>query len=288
MYVGHRTPGEADETLSGRMQWWGSFSLDDPENDPATARWQIGPLDLWVARNTTGAGRPEGYEWRLAPEYDPDPVIDRSSFVRPASPYAPAVASKVLRFATPTGDGQLSLAARLPDRDVVVRSDPPLRLVAGHALDVYIGIPIWIAVRVGDAELVQIPTVRMPQTWFGPSPREGELCYALRSRARLAASEMPRRANRAISVLSVRNEGPDDLLLERLKIPIPNLALYRATDGTMWCQRLAVLRPFGGDEVQVEVGDGPPALAGAVELESPARRIGSPNMLIRALGALLS
>jgi hypothetical protein len=288
MYVGASTPGEVVKTLFGRMRWWGSFSLEDPENDGATARWQIGPLELWVSRNPTGATGFEGHEWRLGVDYDPDPMLDRSEIMEPAPPYVPLATARVLRYATPVGDGRIHLGARLPDRDVVVRADPPLRLVAGHEVDVYIGTPIWVSVVVGGEELVQLPSMRMPETWFGQSPWEGELCYALRSRARLAASEIPRRPNRAITVLSVRNEGPDDLLLERLKIPIPNLALYRSTDGQMWCQHLAVVRPFGGTEARVQVGDGPPDIAGEVTLEAPARRIGSANMLINALGALLS
>lgn len=289
MYVGASTPGKIVKTLFRSMRWWGAFSLDDPESDPVTARYRIGPLELWVSRSVTGpADRAEGHEWRFGVDYDADAMIDRSEVVRPAPPSVPQASARILRYATPVGDGQLTLGARLPDRDIVVRAEPPLRLVAGHEVDVYIGTPVWVALRVGDEELVQLPTVRMPETWFGPSPWEGELCYALRSRARLALSEMPRRPNRAMTVLSVRNEGPNDLLLERLKIPIPNLALYRAEDGTMWCQHLTVVRPFGGDEALVQVGAGPPSLAGPVVLEAPARRIGSPNMLIRALGSLLS
>lgn len=255
----------------------GTFVFEEEE----TATFLVGSLDLRV---WSRAG-----EWRLAVVYDRDPLLDRASVTKPAGPWSPPPGAKLQRVASDAGDRVLVLEVALADRDVVVRPDPPLTVLPGDAVQIFVGTPLWLRVLTGDGRTIaEIPTVRMTHTWFGPSPREGELCYALRSRARVSAAEMPRRPHRAIAVLSVTNEADDRLVLERLKVPVPHLAVFRAEDGSHWTQSLSIVRSRGRDDAKVQVDAGPPEVAGSVESVADARLRGTPGMLVRAFDALLS
>ena len=99
---------------------------------------------------------------------------------------------------------------------------------------------------------------------------------------------MPRTSHRAIAVLSVTNEDDDRLVLERLKVPVPHLGVFRAEDGSHWTQSLSIVRARGRDDARVEVDAGPPAIAGPVQAVAEARLRGTPGMLVRAFDALLS
>lgn len=256
----------------------GTFVFREQE----TATFLVGPLELHV---WAGPG-----EWRVAVRHDADPLLDRLEVTKPAGAWAPPPGAKVQRFAADEGGERiLVVEAALPDLDVVVRPDPPLVVLPGDAVEVYVGAPLWLELLTADGRtLAEVPTVRMPHTWFGPSPRVGELCYALRSRARVSAAEMPRRPHRAIAVLSVTNEDDDRLVLERLKVPVPHLGVFRAEDGSHWTHSLSIVRSRGRDDATVAVGESAPAIAGAVEAVAEARRRGTPGMLVRAFDALLS
>lgn len=256
--------------------FWGEF----PFEDRATGRWLVGPLELWVSH------RPQ--EWRLAIRHDDEADVDRERVELPAGAFAPAADARIERYATDPEDRALRVQARLPDRPVVVRPDPPVHLLPGHEVSIHVGIPLLLALaNARGTPLTEVPAVVMPETWFGPNTREGELCWAVRSKARLTMLEMPRRPGRATAVITVRNDGADTLPIERLKVPVGHLALFVAEDGGVWTQALRVVRAAGEDEARVQATAGAPPMAGAVRPLAPARRPGSASVLIRALGALL-
>lgn len=254
--------------------WWGRFELETG----AAGRWLVGPLELWASC------RPR--EWRIAHLHLPDPLVERREITVPLPAFEPPDAATVLRFTTDVEDRALQLAPRLADRPVVVRPDPPLHLLPGDEVELYVSTPLWAALSTSRGKLMtEVPTARPTDTWFGPNTREGELCYAVLTRARLTLDQVPRVPARAITVLAMRNEGADALVLERVKVPAPHLTLFRDRDGTLWTNRVKVVRGADDDDATVQVGAGPPR-PGA-EVLAPPRLTGTPSMLVRAVGALL-
>ena len=109
---------------------------------------------------------------------------------------------------------------------VVARPVTPLRLPVGQRVALHVGSPLWIVIRLPDGvELAELPLVVPPETWFGPSTVEGELCYASRTHAAADLSEMPVRPNRAVTRVTLINRGKTAVDVERLRLPVPRLRL---------------------------------------------------------------
>jgi hypothetical protein len=236
-----------------------------------TARLSFGALEASVEV------RPD--EWRVGHRY----VEERD--VRELVVEGPAITDTVYRVATDTRDRTLVIGPTLPDGDVVMRTEPPLHVLSG-SIAVHVGTPIGVALRSRAGQLLaELPSVRLERTWFGPNVRDGEVCLAMRSQARLSATEVPRRPFRAVTVLTVRNEGATPFTLERLKLPVPHLSLYRDGTGRWWTEAVEVA-VAGGQAARLSVGRPPDV--GPLERVVPPRRTGAPNPVLRALDALFS
>jgi len=75
----------------------------------------------------------------------------------------------------------------LADRAVVVYPEEPFHVTAGESITLFCSTPLWIRVEIGASRhaLMETAIERPPDTWIGPSTREGELCYATQTAARL-------------------------------------------------------------------------------------------------------
>jgi hypothetical protein len=213
-----------------------------------------------------------------------DPACERPN----EAPPIPEAAERH-RFAAPDGAPELTLSPALPDRAVVVRPDLPLHVPAGMETTLSVSVPAWFRVEVAGlaTPVLDWPVHRPSDTWFGPSVREGELCYASRTRARLSTPTEPGMPARVRCRLRLRNDASDELLVERISLPIPRLALFADAAGTLHAGSVQVARQPGGTSVEVTIDRGPPE-----GLEDPTplgeRRVSDHhNMFVRALGALL-
>lgn len=254
--------------------WW-----TPREVPPAhTLACRIGPLVLDVYH---GRG-----EWQLA-------------FSHGDEHEAPADASLQLReggldddgadrFMVADPDSALTLTPMLADRPLVIRPRQPLFLPRGEQVTLYISTPVTLCVRVGAAVLPLREIVSLPlsDTWFGPSSREGELCYAGRTQARIARSELPRRAHRVVTPVRVCNEADAPLPLDKLSLPVQVLSVYGAADGDLWSESVSLVRGKASDLARLEVGDGAPDFAGPVTLLSGPREARAQGGLVRAFNVL--
>lgn len=252
--------------------WWGTV----PRGKARSWSGALGPLRLWLA---SGEG-----EHTLAWKQGADPLeggrSDRAD-VEPDEDWERA------RFVT--REARLTITPALADRAVVVRPELPLRLAPGDDASLIVSTPVWVQVSAGDPAqlLLEVPSHRPSDTWFGPSPRVGELCYASRTRARLEAKASTSTFARAHTTLTLANRGRDVLLVERINLPVPRLALYEAADGMLWTQCLSVVRNEGGELAQVTIGLGPPAKAASARLVAEPRNEDSRNVFARAVSSLL-
>ena len=265
-------------SLDDSRRWWGEHSLPQGE----WHRWRIGSLTLWIKRLES--------EWRLAwlEEEGEEDRPDLPEVNRPA-PDGPPEAATLERVVSRHLGERLIVSPRLADRCVVTRPETRFRLAAHGEVELYVGTLLWmhLATVEPDQELLDIPTRRPSDTWFGPSTTDGELCYASRTAARLRRDHLLTVPHRAVTLVRLRNQADDDLLLERLNLPVPNLALFADARGDLWTQSVSVERGSDGELAEVRIEADPPAAAAGAERLAEPRGAVARNVFSRALGALL-
>ncbi len=268
---------ESQIGLAAAGRWWGDFDI--PEG--RMGRWGIGSLALWVEHRRE--------DWRLAYlECPGEPPSEGAAVECSVEPEEPPAEATVERVVGEPSDDRLRLLPVLADRSIVARPETPLRLLPGAEASLFVSIPIWIRLELAGSSqvLLDVPARRPSDTWFGPSTRQGVLCYAVRTKARLNLENLTVLPDRAIARVCLRNLAASEILLERLNLPVDELALYADSSGNLWTQQLTVQRTEGAGEVVVDFDQQPPPEAAGAErvadARTPARR-----GLLRALSGLL-
>jgi hypothetical protein len=168
----------------------------------------------------------------------------------------------------------LTLEPLLADRAVVSRPLISVELPPQHSATLLISTPLWVRLRNGDLQLVELPTARLSDTWFGSNTRHGELCYAVQTRARLSLENTSDSPFRALTPVTITNSGGDNLKLDRINVPVPHLSLY--CDGErFWTSAITIERERNWVSARVQIGDGAPPQA------PEARKIAEPRRPIR-------
>ena len=258
------------------MRWW-----DEIEAGPGeTAYWRVGPTEVWATRHDL--------EWQVAWRTTGEPLDTDLAFEAPARNRPVPEDAETVRFAMAKPPPTLRLAPRLADRAVVTRPEKPFRVPSGENIEVYVSSPLWAAAEVGPerGRLHEIPLSRPSDTWFGPSTTEGELCYAMRTVARLSLDKVPMSPQRAVTAVRLRNRASDPLAFERLRLPVATLSLHADADGNLWTEAVRLQRQEEGDLAELEVDRKPPASAGETKLVSSARQPREANAIIRAFSSL--
>jgi len=177
-------------------------------------------------------------------------------------------AAQSVRFLLRAADGSIRITPQLADRPVVTRPLTSTELLPRESATLLVSTALWARVEVGAQTLAELPTLRPSDTWFGANTREGELCYASHTRARLHMDNLQISPFRAITPITIRNDGEDNLKLERINVPVPHLTLY--CDGTrFWTSALSVTRSENLATAKLHIEADPPPRAITV---APPRR----------------
>ncbi len=252
---------------------WTSFEMARGQ----VRQWRIGPLDLWVEHTE--------HEWRtasrLAPERDQGGAEEVVCDQLPDD-------LEVRRWTVgDTGETKLLLRPAMPDRPVAVRTADPVVLLPGSEASFFVGVPIWIELLIGAEDgqkLLETPTVVLSNSWFG-TPAEGEVCYALRSRARRNFDELEDLPYRTICPTSVRNESSEPLSIQRLFLRTAPLSIFRG-DRYLW-SNAGTLRYHGEEKPgQIVYEKKPPGFDHAGAVLRKAREPGRTSFLAKSLGGL--
>ncbi len=265
----HDNPGSTNS-----RQWW------LPQRVPVghTLSCQLGSLTLAV-HHAVG-------EWQLVSRH-----VDEAA--------APGIPELLLRagaledetferFLYAGASDGLGFTPLLADRSVVIRPRQPVFLPSGQETTMYLSTPVTLRIHLDDPELTlrEVPMLALSDTWFGPSTREGELCYSGKTHARHELADVPRRVHRAITPLTIRNAAPTVLPLDKVNLPVPLLSVYGAADGRLWTQGVSLQRGSDSDMAALKIDAAPPADAGKVSLLSGPRQAQSRAGLVRAFSLL--
>ena len=262
------------EDNNGIAPWWEPFQV--PSGHRATL--SLGPLVVHLHRGQD--------QWTLVSE-------------RGEEGNEPIRASRTLdqaglgtesfqRFVLHSPGGEVIFKPVLADRAVVVRPRQPVFVLPEQQITLYLSTPVWIRVDAGEPPrpLQEIPVMRLSDTWFGPSTREGELCYAARTHARHSLQELPLRPHRAVTPVRIHNRADTQLPIEKLSLPVPFLSIFGGVGCSLWTESVSLTHSADGALASLKVEPGPPRGAKGASLLSGPRRQPDRGGLVRAFSGL--
>jgi len=256
--------------------WWGDFSF----NIGQIGRWRVGALTVSVQRQAA--------EWHICQQTSGNSIDDLDTFEINLDSEALAAEAKCHRHVLIQDSQPLQVLPALANRPVVTRPLTPFNLYPGQEVVLYVGTTVWYQLYAYSSGplLLDIPIQRPSDTWFGQSTREGEVCYAARTRAILNLDDVPYHPFRAITPVTIANQSEGPLLLERLLLPIPHLSIFSAADGRLWTEALSILCNEDMRSAHLHLGKGAPAVAHAAKLLASPRTPPERGVFVRALGAI--
>ncbi len=201
-----------------------------------TLNLRLGPLNLLIHRGEQ--------EWHMAYEND---LPDESRFDLSVSPGSFPQSRNWTRWMVPESIDRIQLAPRLPDRPVIVRPEMPMCLMPRQSALFFVGIPVWLSVSFGTelSDAGEVPAMKLSNSWFG-SVTGGELCYALKTTAKLRQSDLLFHPHRTVFPLEIRNASDEKLNFERLCLRVQYLNIYQGAT-RMWTGRGRV--SYRGEEI---------------------------------------
>jgi hypothetical protein len=176
------------------------------------------------------------------------------------------------RFIASGTSNKLSIKLMLADRPVVIRPLETIALLPDTRVNLYVSTTLWLAIMIDDRLLQELPSELLSDTWFGPNTRTGELCYASTTKGRLERNQLKPLPHKAVTPVTIKNYGSDILKLERINIPVPNLALFQH-QGKFWTSGVSLQREQNMSQSKIDVRYEPSKeLPGATQL-AQARRL---------------
>ncbi len=261
------------------MKWWGSYDLTFNH----WGRWRIGPLSLYA--------RAGHHEWHIAFRQHTDPLDSSLRLEADANQEPDPDTYQFSRYAVDFSSAKLELEPRLGDRPFIVSPDQPLFLLAGQKSVLYVSTIVWIQVKIanGDGQvLLDIPTIRRSDTWFGANTREGELCYATSTGAHTELDDIQPRPHRAVTPVEISNEGTSMLPIEQLRVPVPALSLYADGNDRLWTDAVCFVREEGQNEASMTTPEPSALLPGERTLLDAPRAPVETGTIVKAFSKLLT
>ena len=257
--------------------WWGDFTFSVMQ----THYWAAAERAIVIERMPSEwrtwniEGSPESDAALLCDAGEPPVIKDDKSLGRHLQS-ATSEAIKVL--------------PALADRPMVARPASALRVLAGEKVRLFVSTPLWFQASTlpSEVNLLDIPFWRPSDSWFGTSTREGELCYAKYTDARVQLELLAPRPLRAVTAINVINQHKEALVIERLNVPMPLLSVYADVDNSLWTEALTVTRKEDGDQAELELGKAPPDVAIEPVLVNKPRKESEKRTLIRSIGSLFA
>ena len=184
--------------------------------------WVAGPIDLALNRER-GELRISKNEVRSPTSKEVSPHSNLSKVdVHPAF--------STTRFSMPSQDPvAIDIQPILAPTPLVITLREPIILKPKSITPVFVSTPVWIGFKVNEQASFfhELPSLLLKQTWFGPSNREGELCLSCTNKGTIHKDFIEHHPLRALTRVDVHQSDEDIFKLERLKIPITALNLYR-------------------------------------------------------------
>ncbi|MCX4027768.1 hypothetical protein H0A36_23300 [Endozoicomonas sp. SM1973] len=168
------------------------------------------------------------------------------------------------RFVFSRTHKDLTITPTLPDRNLVAKPIVSITLMPEEQITLYVSVALWLRVSVKSPTiesinnnkddyktLCELPIRELSNTWFGPNTLEGELCYASKTHALVNQESLTLKPYRAIVPVSVINNQPEILKVEKINIPVPALGLYRNSSGLFWASGVTLVKLKNSNQIKL-------------------------------------
>ena len=233
-------------TSNNSQLWWGKFKFSMGE----IAKWDFASVIIGIQHLER--------EWCIWHEHEPDFAKDVAHNPRIQRTTDPSDRpEKLKRFVFTKTRDSLAISPQLPDRNIVAKPINPITLMPSQEVTLFVGAVLWFTAKAEGSEetLFETPIRQLSDTWFGPSPRLGELCYASKTHAYVDPGALTHRAYRAIVPVTIRNENNKEALtIEKINVPVTMLDLYFDPEKhQFWTNSIHLLKEAGSSHVQIKV-----------------------------------
>ncbi len=257
--------------------WWGEFTFSLEQQ----RCWRIGQRAIILKRLEN-----EWNSWSLETDIESDEDI----IVGNSDDLCAIDEAKFGRYLQQGTSDKVLVLPLLADLSVVARPDTPLTLLAGETSRLYVSTPVWFSAQIlpkGD-RLLDLPFWRPSDSWFGPSTRVGQICYAKYTAARIQLTNIEKRPHRAITPITVVNNHDQPLTIERINVPVTLLHLYADKAHQLWTTGISVHRDRSSDNVELHLDKHAPVEALDSTLISGPRVASEQGILIRSISSLFA
>lgn len=237
-------------------------------------------LRLWFMRNGQG--------WQVASSHEPFSVFDP-----PREVESPGMSREWQRFIAPQSADVMRVVPVLPDRPVMSRPEARIQIAPHHKGYFFVTIPVWLRLQVSGTgahhpmTLCEFPTRVLSKTWFGHPAEDGEIGYALATRARQSVDELTDVEGRAICPVIVDNEMNAPLMFAQLQLSVRHMGIYQTTDGKLWTNECRLSYARSVSTASVSFGrSAPDEVAGAQPLSEP-REVPTSGITARAIAGAI-
>ncbi len=236
---------------------WGEHGFEPEEQ----RQFQLGNLEVSITRSAL--------EWFTEYTYQQDRYVSESR-----------KSTTTIRTIDQSTNNKIQFKPATANRNVVVRPMHTVNIPPGQAAHLFIGTPLWMqcVIESNQATLFDLPVEILSDTWFGTNTRSGEICYANQTRARMLLEQLSGRPERLITPLTIRNEGEQPLVIERLNLPMPLLSIYD-TGVSLWTQKIEIQHISDLAHADIVLAEEPPSEFPNAELLAEARSVDQGSLI---------
>lgn len=229
-------PNMSEQTTN----WWGNFELAEGEQRLLRCadlhlQLQSLPHQWWLS-----------YEWQQA-------IIHFEPVWETAEESLRDLENEQ-RFVFTDVPQTMQIQPALADRPVVCRPVVSVNLLPFQEVTLFVCLPLWLRLKKDDDILLDIPTVRVCDSWFGPNTREGVISYASQVSEQLDVRPIAHNKARAAIEVRIQNQSEQMLTLDKISVPAPNLSLYADKESQFWTPRITLVRR-GEDDAILSIDD---------------------------------
>ena len=258
--------------------WFGQYTFELNQ----TFYLNFGTLEVWITRKTK--------EWLIHYTHH-HTLLDEPEQVQ-IHPTAeiPKQSDGIKRIVTTQTHSSLDIMPLLADRALVSRPTIPTIIAQGEVITLFVTCSCWCHIKIHgtDITLLDIPIKRYSDTWFGPNPREGELCYASKTSASLDAEGYITKPYRAKIPIKIINRLGESFCLERLNIPVPYLDVFIDEQYQLWGQGLSFLRELPHKNIKIRANKTEALEKLGLKRIVSARQTSDENIMMKAFDMLFA
>jgi hypothetical protein len=180
---------------------------------------------------------------------------------------------------------QIQLLPAFPDLPVVLKPDSPFYLTRNTSTKIYVRVPLWVRVLLGETIITEIPTMILSKTWFGNFV-EGEICYWISSSARKKLDPDLARPYLAICPIRIVNRSDDELLVDKICHQVKQLMLF-LYENQLWSNETKIQFRGKNDVSEIESKRKPPSEMPRAKLFANSRSEGEKSFTAKTFESIL-